>query len=378
MRIGIDARFFGGEQSKGLGRYTEKLLKYLLPLDHTNQYFIFVPEELVEAWPYPQKNVTVIAAPYRWYSLAEQILLPLKLRRYKLDLVHFPHFNVPLLYNRPFIVTIHDLIISRFPTERATTLGPLMYKIKQLGYHSVISHAARAAQHIITVSEYSKRDLIDYFSLPKNKITVLYEAVDKLEAKAIALKRYNINWPYLLYVGNAYPHKNLEQLVSVMQQLKKQGSKLHCVLVGKGDYFYDRLKQLAWAKDVDDVMHFVGFVPDAHLPSLYRAAAVYVFPSRYEGFGLPPLEAMQYGTPVVSARSSCLPEVLGDAAVYFEPDDISGILRGIQILTQDEAVRADYIARGYRQVRRYDWQIMAKQTLALYEKVYTKNIQLNT
>lgn len=379
MRIGIDARFFGGEQSKGLGRYTEKLLQYLLVHDRTNEYVIFVPEELAEHWPYPHDHVTIVPAPYAWYSLAEQIFMPIKLKQHKLDIVHFPHFNVPLWYRGPFVVTIHDLIISRFPTERATTLGPMMYKIKQLAYNRVIRHAALGAQHIITVSEYSKRDIMDYFRLPPEHISVTAEAVDALstppdDAKVEqTLKRYSIKSPYLLYVGNAYPHKNLELLIPMMQQLKQQGSKLRCVFVGKPDYFYDRLQQTAWAKNVDDVMQFVGFIPDKDLPSLYRGAFAYLFPSRYEGFGLPPLEAMLYGTPVVSARTSCLPEVLGDAALYFESDDVSGILSNIQQLLDHPELRASLIERGYQQVNRYSWETMAQQTLAVYEKVFAES-----
>lgn len=379
MRIGIDARFFGGEQSKGLGRYTQKLLQYLLAYDTKNQYVIFAPPEMVEQWPYQHEHVTIVPAPYPWYSITEQLFMPLKLKRYQLDVVHFPHFNVPLFYNGPFVVTIHDLIISRFPTERATTLGPIMYKVKQLAYDRVIRHAAFGAKHIVTVSEYSKRDLMDYFRLPAEQISVTYEAVDALgpapdeDRVAATLKRYHIRQPYLLYVGNAYPHKNLEILIPMMQELKRQGSKLKIVFVGRSDYFYDRLQQAAWAKDVDDVMQFVGFIPDKDLPSLYRGAFTYLFPSRYEGFGLPPLEAMLYGTPVISARTSCLPEVLQDAALYFESDDVSGIIKRIQELEQNPKLRTDLIARGYQQVERYSWELMAQQTLAVYEKVFAES-----
>ncbi len=373
MRIGIDARFFGGEQSKGLGRYTQMLLRHLFALDKTNDYVVFVPEDLVKRWPYHHAHVQLVAAPYAWYSLAEQIFMPLLIKRQKVDLMHFPHFNVPIFYRGPFIVTIHDLIISRFPTERATTLGPMMYQFKQLAYNRVIRHAALAARHIITVSQYSKADLMDFFHLPSDRVSVTYEAVDAFTpGQHDVLPRYNIRQPYLLYVGNAYPHKNLEQLILVMQQLKKQGNLLQCVFVGQPDYFYKRLQQFAWAKNVDDRVKFIGFVPDQDLPKLYQQAFAYVFASRYEGFGLPPLEAMLYGTPVISARTSCLPEVLGEAALYFEQDDISGILKHIQRLEQDPPLRSQLIQLGHQQVKRYSWQRMAKQTLALYEKVLTK------
>ena len=369
MRIGIDARFFGGEQSKGLGRYTQKLLQYLLELDPVNQYVIFVPPDLAKQWPYPKPNVTLVPAPYPWYSMSEQAWLPFKLWRAKLDFVHFPHFNVPLLYRQPFVVTIHDLIISRFPTERATTLGPIMYRIKQLAYNRVIRHAALHAKQVITVSQYSKHDLMDYFHLPEERITVTYEGVDQFKTQATQTDRYQIKKPYLLYVGNAYPHKNLETLIEVMRVLKKRNSPIRLVFVGKSDYFYQRLQQLAWAKDVDQVTQFVGFVPDADLPALYQGALAYVFPSKYEGFGLPPLEAMHYGTPVISSNASCLPEVLGQAAAYFEYQDISGIISHIERLQTDTMFRNGLIERGRQQVMHYQWSRTAEQTLAVYEQI---------
>ncbi|EKD76632.1 MAG: mannosyltransferase B-like protein [uncultured bacterium] len=381
MKIGIDARFFGGEQSKGLGRYTQKLIEHLIQLDQTNHYVLFLPDRELKHWTKLPDNVTVVRAPYRWYSLAEQIFMPLVIARQQVDLMHFPHFNVPLFYHRPFVVTIHDLIISRFPTERATTLGPITYKLKQLAYHIVIRHAARSAQHIITVSEYSKRDLIDYFKLPPERISVTYEAVEQFsspqhtaEQLAATRAQYKLPEAYLLYVGNAYPHKNLETLLHVMQTLKKTGQLTqHLVCVGKADYFYLRLQQQAWALNVDDVVHFPGFVPDKDLAAFYRGAFAFIFPSKYEGFGLPPLEAMAYDTPVLASNSSCLPEVLGAAALYFDYRDVSGIINQLKRLNTEPNLREKLIVQGRTQVTTYSWKRMTKETLALYEKLFTKS-----
>lgn len=381
MRIGIDARFFGGEQSKGLGRYTQKLIEHIVHIDQTNQYVLFLQDAELVHWQQPPANVTVVRAPYHWYSFAEQIFMPWVIAKQKVDLMHFPHFNVPLLYRGPFIVTIHDLIISRFPTERATTLGPMKYKLKQLAYHLVIRHAARSARHIITVSEYSKRDLIDYFKLPPDRISVTYEAVDvfprswvSAEQFAVIQQRYKLPEAYLLYVGNAYPHKNLETLLLVMQTLKKAGAlHHHLVCVGKADYFYLRLQQQAWALNVDDVVHFPGFIPDHDLAALYSGAFAFIFPSKYEGFGLPPLEAMLYDTPVLASNSSCLPEVLGQAALYFDYQDVSGIIHQLQRLETETSLRDQLITRGREQVKSYSWKRMTKETLALYEKLFTES-----
>ncbi len=377
MRIGIDARFYGGEQSKGLGRYTQKLIEYLAANDTENDYVVFLQEKEFDEWSIDNPKFKPVKAPYRWYTIAEQFLMPWKIYKEKLDFIHFPHFNAPLFYRGRFVVTIHDLVISRFPTQRATTLAPWLYKIKQLAYKIVIRNAAKSSKKIITVSQYSKKDIIDYFKVPEDKVVVTYESADKHAEKEYTpaeedeiLKEYRIKKPYLLYVGNAYPHKNLEVLVKVVKELKKEDKMdWQLVLVGKEDYFYKRVKQLVWSQDVEDKIIFPGFVSDEHLPVLFKKSEVYIFPSKYEGFGLPPLEAMLYGAPVLAAKASCLPEILGDGALYFDPDDVYGIIKQINKLLDSPETRSDLIVKGKEQLSKYSWQKMAKETLEIYKSL---------
>lgn len=381
MRIGIDARFFGGEQSKGLGRYAQKLIEYLMESDTENQYVLFLQSPQYEEVTLPS-NWEKVRADFRWYTMKEQLLLPRLIHQAKVDLMHFPHFNVPLIMRTPFVVTIHDLIISHFPTERATTLGPLLYNIKQLAYQVVINHAAKKAKKIITVSEFSKQDIVNTLGIPAEKIAVTYEAAEPLGAVCDAergkafLQRHQIPNEFVLYVGNAYPHKNLELLLDMAAELKKQHSPLSVVLVGRPDYFYDRLQQETLARQVADRVIFPGFVSDADLSCLYSQAVCYVFPSKYEGFGLPPLEAMLYDTPVVAAKTSCIPEVLGEAALYFESGDVSGIIASIEQVRTNPQLRERLAQAGRQQAGKYSWRSLAQQTQRIYYEL-GQSIQKN-
>ncbi|MBU1963446.1 glycosyltransferase family 4 protein [Patescibacteria group bacterium] len=382
MKIGIDARFFGGEQSKGLGRYTQKLVEYLSEIDHQNEYVIFLQKDGFANWKIKNPNFKPLLADYEWYSFDEQLKMPGKIRQAKVDFMHFPHFNVPLSYRGPFIVTIHDLIITHFPTQRATTLAPWLYRLKKFGYQRVISHAAKDSKKIITVSNYSKQDLVKTFKLSPEKIEVTYEAseppapigFDEQEAKKI-LSEYNIKKPYLLYVGNAYPHKNLEILIEMMSKLKNKD--LQLVLVGKKDYFYNRIEELIWKKDMEDDVVMTGFVPDKVLPLLYSRSLAYIFPSKYEGFGLPPLEAMAYKTPVLSSESSCLPEILGDAVLYFDNNDVYGIIEQVKKIQDNPDIREQMVKKGLERIKQFSWQKMAEETIKIYESIQKQTNKTN-
>jgi len=370
MRIGIDARFYGS-LGKGLGRYTQKLIEYLEKIDGENQYFIFMREENWEEYQPKRKNFTKVMANIPWYSFREQVFFPKILKRNRLDLVHFPHFNVPYFYKGKFIVTIHDLILFRFPTKKATTLSPVLYFFKRLGYRAVMNRAVRKAQAIIAVSNFTKKDILDNFRIDPQKIFVTHEAADMKDflpdmACDDILKKYGIMKPYILYVGNAYPHKNLERLVLAFQEAVKKHPSLSLVMVGKSDYFYRSLNKFVKDNNADNVI-FTGEVDDRHLNSIYRESKLYVFPSLYEGFGLPPLEAMSMDVPVISSSSSCLPEILGDAAYYFDPIGISEISEVIDRVITDICLRQKLIKNGKEQIQKYSWIDLARKTLDIYQ-----------
>jgi len=380
MRIGIDARFYG-PLGKGLGRYTQRLIENLEKIDKENEYFIFLKKENWNEYQPQNPNFKKIMADYRWYTITEQIFFPLKILKYKLDLMHFPHFNVPFFYPRKFIVTIHDLILTKFPTKRATTLGPLLYKLKYLGYKIIISKAVRRAKKVITVSEFTKKELIKYFHLDPRKIIVTYEAADQVERGQLKiperdLSYYGISRKYLLYVGNAYPHKNLERLLKVFKKLKEEPQfDYQLVLVGKEDYFYKRLKKEAKNLGLLEKINglapviFFGFASQSILADLYRNASLYIFPSLYEGFGLPALEAMSYGLPVIASHTSSLPEILGQAALYFDPQNQEEIIKIIKEVLSNRLLKEKMIHEGLNQVKKYSWQHLAEETLKIYKNV---------
>lgn len=375
MRIGIDARFYG-PFGKGLGRYTQRLIENLADIDHENDYVLFLRKDNFGQCQLSNPRFEKVIVDVRWYTLAEQWKIPFAIARAKVDLMHFPHFNIPIIAGIPYVATIHDLILNHFSTERATTLSPMLYRFKVMAYNFVLRRAIRNARRILTVSAYSKSQILKTYPMDPDRVVVAHEAAllpppDDQERRPDDQERiaslYGIRNPYLLFVGNAYPYKNLETLLEVWKTLKADGRcDLHLVLVGKMDYFYLRLKDRAWKSGLDDLVHFVGYVPDDYLPLFYRSAWAYLFPSLEEGFGLPGLEAMSYGTPVLSSNTPCLVEVLGDAPLFFDPKDISGIIKAIDRLKNDPELRAQMMKRGFERIRHFSWRTLAEKTLAAY------------
>ncbi len=375
MKIGIDARMLG--PGFGLARYTEQLVKHLEEIDHTNQYVLFMRAENWDNFEPHNPNFTKVLADIPWYSLAEQIKFPAIIKKQKVDLMHFPHWNVPLLYPGRFVVTIHDLIMYHFPRATATTLGPLAYWAKDRLHRLVVKNAVKCASKIIVTSEFTKEDVRKTLGVPEEKMIVTYQApfpknnnAQNLSPQEIAtfFAEHNINCEYVLYVGSAYPHKNLEALLQGWKIFEdRYDENYQLVLVGKDSYFYRELRQTATKYQCKNVI-FTGFVPDNELEILYNHASLYIFPSLYEGFGLPPLEAMAHGVPIASSDSSCLPEILQDAAYYFRPTDTRAISDAIEHLLVDKTLRARLIERGQKLCTGYSWEKLARQTLDIYRR----------
>lgn len=388
MKIGIDARFYG-PVGKGLGRYTQEVVDNLIKINNDSaageiQYVIFLSPDNFDEFTDEGRLVKKVKLNCPWYGWREQLIMPYYIWREHLDLLHFPHFNVPLLTPARFIVTIHDLILAHFPTLRATTRRPLAYFFKNLAYRLVISVALRRAKKIITVSQFTKKDLINHFSIPTDKIVVTYEGVanlskgrdslfvSKLNNQEI-LDEYHIPPHFILYVGNAYPHKNLETLLRVFSSLRAGRPDLRLVLVGKIDYFYARVQRAAaalnlWQKEnINSPVIFPGYVPDAQLEIFYAEARAYIFPSLYEGFGLPPLEAMANGCPVVSSDRASLPEILGPAAKYFDPTSETDMKEKISLILDQPDERKNLKILGSQQIKKYNWWECARETLAVYQ-----------
>ena len=378
--IGIDARFYG-PIGKGLGRYTQEIVDNILKLDSDNKYVIFLRKDnfdelVIDNYP----NVKKVLTEVRWYTLREQIVMPFYIWRERLDLIHFCHFNVPFFVPTKFVVTIHDLILTKFKTTRATTLSPWIYCLKDLFYRLIIKRALDKSRKIITVSNFTKNDIIEQFKIKPEKIEVIYEGVANLARgtdslfvakldNSEVLKDYNIENPFLLYVGNAYPHKNLNFLIKNFLEIYNKNNELRLVLVGREDYFYKGLKDFAkeiFSSQKINPVIFAGYVPDDKLEIFYKKALVYVFPSLYEGFGLAPLEAMAKGCPVLSSKAGSMPEILGDSAIFFDPRNKADFFDKLNLILSNNNLRTEMIEKGREQCKKYNWWDCAFATWKIY------------
>lgn len=361
-KIAIDARII----NSSTGRYVERLIHYLEEIDHENEYLLLVRKKDEGFYTPNNPNFKVIVADYKDYGFGEQLGLAWLLYSLKADLVHFCMPQQPLLYFKKSVTTVHDLSLL-YITEN-DDMGRIELKIKQQIFRGLLWWVAHKNKHIAAPSNYTKVGLANFARIDPDKVTVTYEGADVVDSDAEVPYQELAGKKFIMYVGRAEPYKNNRRLIEAHQELLKKHPDLHLVIVGKIDIL--RHGDQEWVRDLDyKQVIFTGFADDPKLAWLYHRTAAYVFPSSMEGFGLPGLEAMTYGAPVVSSNATCLPEVYGDAAEYFPPDDTSAMVTAIDAVISNEERRAELIRKGRTQAARYSWKRMAEETLAIYKKV---------
>jgi glycosyltransferase involved in cell wall biosynthesis len=367
VRIGIDARKL---HDFGIGTYIRNLLHELARLDHESEFVILSRPEDRESVTALGENFRAVVETAGNYSIAEQVKIPLDLRREKVDLFHAPHYVLPPLVRCPSVVTIHDCIHLMFPQYLPNR--------RSLAYaRASITLAAKRSTRILTGSESSKRDILRFVDVPPGKIDVIYHACDPRfrsepneDDVARVRERFQLQDQFVLYAGNVKPHKNLERLIEAFNLVRNRGlDNLKLILIGDDISKYSALRRAVHRHQLHKYVRFLGFLPLDTLAVLYRLASVFAFPSLYEGFGLPPLEAMASGTPVVTSNMSSLPEVTGDAAVQVDPYDASAIADGIYRVLTDDSLRNDLRRRGLDRATQFSWESSVRRVREIYGQV---------
>ncbi len=360
MKIVIDGRMLGWT---GIGRYTKALLEELPKLDSNNEYVVLIQRKDWAKWEPAAPNFHKAEVNIEPYSLGEQLKLPSVLKRLQPDLVHFLSFNAPIFYGGRRVTTIHDATLLDFKLYRGGGLLVIIYELKYWAMRLVFRRSVRASRHLITDTEQVKSVLVERGYTAPAKVTAIHLGPPPLPSTPITTHPRD----YLLYVGNLYASKNLRRLVAAIPLLRQNHPELRLVIVGQADVYAAQLAAYAAELGVSDAVTLTGFVTDQELADYYSHARLYVFPSLSEGFGLPPLEAMALGLPVAASNASCIPEVLGDAAVYFNPLDSTDMAQVIDKLLADPKRLAELKRRGRAHVKTFSWKDMAARTVQVYK-----------
>jgi glycosyltransferase involved in cell wall biosynthesis len=370
MRIGIDARFWHSKHA-GISQYTKGLVKSLAAIDRQHDYYVIIRKEDLSEWDVGAPNFHPVVIDIPHYSLAEQLFLPWKLLSLHLDLVHFCNFNHPILYPGRFTVTIHDLAYYFFPGRR------LRGFLFQWGYYLVMWLAVRRAARVVAVTDYVKKEIVRRFGLRPWRVVVIHEGVDparlkhrRIPASAVAAlkRRLGIVSPVILYIANWRPHKNHRTLLEAFALVRQKKVKAQLVLGGTPSAeLLDVIDRHPFKKDIV----VAGFIPEGELPLYYALATVYVFPSLYEGFGLPLLEAQYLGVPVATSQATSLPEIGGESVRYFAPLDAGEMALVVSSILRDRSLQKELVQKGYANVRRFSWEETARATFNLFQRVIT-------
>lgn len=369
MRIAIDIRKVN---EFGVGTHVWNLVRNLSERDQANQYFLLGSRrQFLELGPLG-KNFGHINIPEDASFWNLHLHIPFRLRRHKIDVFHVPHYEAPVLVGCRLVVTIHDCVHLLFPQEGSS-------KFENYRHYLYTKHIVRSADHVIAVSESTRQDLISIFALPAHRASVVHNALDgrfavahEPEEQLQVLERYQLKDPFILYSGQIKPHKNVDRLIEAFAVLKselgenKKYKNLKLIIIGDKLSNHQYLRLTVVRSGVQQDVRFFGFVPYSIRQVFYEAAVVFASPSLYEGFGLSPLEAMAHRTPVVASNTSSFPEVLEDAAILTNPENVFEIARGIKRLLIDQVFRQEAIEKGLKQVAKFSWQTAAEKAIETY------------
>ncbi len=358
-RFGYDTQS-GIPNRVGSGEVSFELLRQLYNLDKKNHYRIYLPISRSEDLPSERENWKYIVVKNQKFWTATALSKKLFQDKGKLDVFFSPTHYLPLYVSSPSVVAILDLSYIHFPQ---LFKKKDLYQLKIWGKYSV-----KKASKIITISEASKSDIIKYYKAPSSKVAVVYPGIKEMDKKRTNIKaRYNIEGDYILFVGTFQPRKNIVRLIEAFSEINDKNIKL--LVIGKKGWMFEEIMKAPDKYGVEDRVKFLDNVPDDDLPSFYSNAQCFILPSLYEGFGLPVLEAMQNGCPVITSKVSSLPEAGGDAALYINPHDSSDIADKIDKVLEDEKLRAEMIRKGYEQVKKFSWEKAARETLDVLESL---------
>lgn len=374
MRIAIDAHSVGTKLG-GNESYATNLIEALAQIDDVNEYVLYVTtneayERFHQRWPNFKVHTTLPHTPL----IRIPITLSAELRKHPVDVLHV-QFTAPPFCPCPVVVSIHDLSFEHLPqtfNRRSRTQLRL-----------TVRHSARQAAKILTLSEHTRQDIVQTYGLEPEKITAIPLAAPAhftpiTDAKELQRVRhtYGIERDYVLSVGSIQPRKNLVRLVKAYASLRGAlgGNRFpKLVIVGKRAWLYDETLRVIEESGVGDSVVLTGYVPDADLPALYSGSLCFVYPSYFEGFGLPPLEAMKCGAPVIVGNATSLPEVVDDAGLKVDPFDVSAIAAAIGELVNNSGLRRELSVKGRKRAEMFDWRHTAQRTLAVYEQVFRKS-----
>lgn len=369
MKIAIDARGVNWYKGTGIGTYTDKILRYMIKTHKENFYQIYWSGE--DYNEFEDDNTKILIASKRHHRFFEQHYFPNNLKKENVDMYHIPQNGIGICDSIPCkkVVTIHDLIPYILPeTVGKSYLAKFLKEMPRI---------IELSDGIITVSECSKKDILKFFSIDENKVFVTplaadskYKPLNKDKCQEILREDYNIDKPFILYIGGFSPRKNVSSLMIAFSKVRKNLDREHdLVIVGANKDEGGLLKELCLDLNIESNIKFTGFVPEDLLPVFYNACEVFAYPSLYEGFGLPPLEAMSCGAPVITSNISSIPEVVGDGGILIDPFNMKNLMYSLEALLNDKTIRDELTSKGLKRAANFSWEKTSEKTIQVYNKI---------